>query len=102
MEWGNDAIRDGTPIPDPGRRALSEFARVLLAKRGWLDRDDVAPFLAAGYTERQILEIVLAISVKTLSNWANHLFGTPVDDMFAHRSWSPLAEKAASAEAGRA
>lgn len=89
-----DAIRDGTPIPDPRLRVLSDVTRVLLTKRGWPDRDDVAPFLAAGYTERQILEIVLAISVKTLSNWANHLFDTPVDDMFVHRTWSPVAEKA--------
>jgi AhpD family alkylhydroperoxidase len=92
-----DAIRRGTPIPDPRLRALSEFTRLLLAKRGRPDRDDVAPFLAAGYTERQILEVVLAISVKTLSNWANHLFATPVDAMFAHRAWSPGAEKAGAA-----
>jgi uncharacterized peroxidase-related enzyme len=92
-----DAIRDRTPIPDPKLRALSEFTQALLAKRGRPDRNDVAPFLAAGYDERQILEIVLAISVKTLSNWANHLFETPVDDMFAHRAWSPVAVEAGTA-----
>jgi uncharacterized peroxidase-related enzyme len=92
-----DAIRDGAPIPDPRLRALSEFTRVLLTKRGRPDRHDVVPFLAAGYTERQILEIVLAISVKTLSNWANHLFDTPVDDMFARRAWSAVAETTGAA-----
>jgi uncharacterized peroxidase-related enzyme len=82
-----DAIRDGQPVPDPKLRALSEFTRTLLAKRGWLARAEVDPFLAAGYTEGHILEIILAVAVKTLSNWSNHLFDTPVDAMFAAREW---------------
>jgi len=89
-----NAIRDDTSIPDPKLRALSEFTRTLMARRGLPNQEDVAPFLAAGYTERQILEVVLAIGVKTLSNWANHLFDTPVDDMFAGRRWSPGPERA--------
>lgn len=28
------------------------------------------------------------IAIKTISNWSNHLFETPVDDIFAVRSWS--------------
>jgi uncharacterized peroxidase-related enzyme len=92
-----DAIRDGSPVPDPRLRALSEFTRVLLTKRGRPDRKDLVPFFAVGYTERQILEIVLAISVKTLSNWANHFFDTPADDMFAHRAWSAVAETTGAA-----
>lgn len=83
-----DAIRDGTPVPDPKLRALSEFTRTLLAKRGRPDRAEVDAFLAAGYTERHILEIILAVAVKTLSNWSNHVFETPVDEMFAAREWS--------------
>jgi uncharacterized peroxidase-related enzyme len=82
-----DAIRDGTPVPDPKLRALSEFTRTLLAKGGRPDRGDVDAFLAAGYTERHILEIILAVAVKTLSNWSNHVFETPVDEMFAVREW---------------
>ena len=83
-----DAIRDGRPVPDAKLRALSEFTRALLAKRGWSDRADADAFLAAGYTERHILEIILAVAVKTLSNWSNHVFDTPVDEMFAAREWS--------------
>ena len=82
-----DAIRDGRPVPDAKLRALSEFTRTLMAKRGWLDRAEVDALLAAGYTERHILEIILAVGVKTLSNWVNHVFNTPVDDMFAARQW---------------
>ena len=83
-----DAIRDGAPVPDGKLRALNEFTRTLLATRGRPDRADVDAFLAAGYTERHILEIIIAVAVKTLSNWSNHVFDTPVDERFAARKWS--------------
>lgn len=82
-----DAIRDGAPVPDAKLSALSRFTRVMVLKRGLPDRGDVDGFLSAGYGERQILEIVLAIAVKTLSNYANHLFHTPLDEVFAARAW---------------
>ncbi len=82
-----DAIRDGRPIPDARLAALHDFARTLVVKRGLPDKADVSAFLAAGYSERHILEIVLAIAVKTLSNYANHLFHTPLDTAFAGRTW---------------
>jgi uncharacterized peroxidase-related enzyme len=83
-----DAIRDGTPIPDKRLAVLHDFTRRLVQTRGLPTREDVQGFLAAGYSERQILEIVLAIAVKTLSNYANHLFHTPLDDLFAGRAWT--------------
>jgi len=83
-----DAIRAGTAIPDPRLAALARFTQVLVKSRGLPSSSDVAPFLAAGYSEQQILEIVLAIAVKTLSNYANHLFHTPLDPMFEPRRWT--------------
>ena len=81
------AIRDGRLIPDPKLQALAEFTRVMVASRGLPDRKHTDAFLSAGYGERQILEIVLAIAVKTLSNYANHLFHTPLDAKFEGRRW---------------
>ena len=83
-----NAVRDGVPIPDAKLAALHDFARTMVVKRGLPGKADVAAFLAAGFSERHILEIVLAISVKTLSNYANHLSHTPVDGAFAGRVWS--------------
>jgi alkylhydroperoxidase family enzyme len=60
----------------------------MVAKRGLPAPADVHAFINAGYDERRILEIVLAIAVKTLSNYSNHLFHTPVDEAFADRRWS--------------
>lgn len=83
-----DAIRDNTPLPDAKLAALHTFTRVMTISRGLPGAADVGAFIAAGYSERQILEIVLAIAVKTLSNYSNHLFHTPVDAVFAERVWA--------------
>ena len=87
-----DAIRDDLEVPDARLAALSTFTRAMVAKRGLITRAEAEDFLAAEYTERQILEIVLAIAVKTLSNYSNHLFHTAVDSAFAKRRWSAPAE----------
>lgn len=83
-----DAIRDGAPIPDMKLASLSNFTRMMVSTRGLPAKKDVDAFLDAGYSERHILEIILAIAVKTMSNYSNHLFHTEVDKVFAARSWT--------------
>jgi len=83
-----DAIRDGQPIDDSKLAALHVFTRIMVEKRGLPTQADVDAFLAAGYSENHILDIVLAIAVKTLSNYSNHLFHTTVDGMFENRAWN--------------
>ncbi len=90
-----DAIRNGGAVPDPKLAALSEFTRVMVATRGLPTRSDVEKFLAAGYREHHILDIILAMSVKTIGNFSNHLFHTPLDDMFAGRKWHSATQQAA-------
>ncbi|MGE3957387.1 MAG: carboxymuconolactone decarboxylase family protein [Vicinamibacterales bacterium] len=84
-----NAIREGSPVPDQRLAALEAFTRHMLESRGTPSRDAAERFFAAGYQERQILALVLAIAVKTISNYTNHLFQTPVDAMFAPRAWAP-------------
>jgi hypothetical protein len=66
---------------------VSRFSANGTESRGMPTNANVKDFLAAGYTERHILEIVLAISVKVISNYSNHLFHTPVDVSFAGHAW---------------
>jgi AhpD family alkylhydroperoxidase len=82
-----NAIRDGNEIGDPKLKALSLFAKEMLLSRGRPSCEATKQFLDVGYDEGKILEIVLAIAVKTLSNYSNHLFETEVDPMFKGRSW---------------
>lgn len=85
------AIRDGKPIPDPKLAALATFTARMVETRGLPTKADVQVFLDAGYEERHVLGIILAIAVKTLSNYSNHMFHTPVDDMFSSFEWKKSA-----------
>lgn len=82
-----DAIRGGDPVPDERLDALVHFTSTMVETRGLPRAADIDAFLAAGFTETDILRIVLAIAVKTISNYGNHLFHTPVDESFANRVW---------------
>lgn len=81
------ALRTGGPIADAKLAVLSEFTRLMLEQRGNPTTDQLNAFKAAGYSERQVLEIVLAIAVKTLSNYSNHVFHTEVDAPFQKYVW---------------
>ncbi|QQN74901.1 carboxymuconolactone decarboxylase family protein [Croceicoccus sp. YJ47] len=83
-----DAIRSDQEIPEPKLRALAEFTRVMSETRGNPSPAQAKAFLEAGYSETHILGIILAISVKVISNYSNHLFHTEVDEAFAAREWS--------------
>lgn len=85
------ALRDDRSIADPRLEALRQFTLTLLRKRGWASDDEVQAFLAAGFNRQQVLEVVLGIAFKTISNYANHLIDTPTDAAFAARDW-PVAE----------
>lgn len=82
-----EAIRHDQPIPDERLAALSTFTQVMFETRGMPGEADVEAFLAAGFEERHVLQIVLALAVKTLSNYANHVNQPPVDEAFADYAW---------------
>jgi len=86
-----DAIRGGAPIADKKLEALRRFAAAVVKTRGWLSDAEVAAFLNAGYTPAQVLEVVLGVGFKTLSNYTNHIAETPLDGAFAKASWSKAA-----------
>jgi uncharacterized peroxidase-related enzyme len=93
-----DAIRADQAVSDPKWNALATFVRSMFQTRGRPSDHDLGEFLGAGYSELQVLEIVLALAVKTLSNYTNHLFDTDVDEQFASRVWvNPASEARASA-----
>jgi len=81
------AIRDGQPIGDQRLEALRRFTRAVVDKRGWVDDQDVAAFLDAGYSRANVLEVILGVSMKTLSNYTNHVAETPLDEAFQPQAW---------------
>ncbi len=83
-----DAIRDNTEIRDSKLKALSEFSKIIIEKRGFPAQEDINRFLNAGYTKNHILGIISAAAVKTMSNYTNHIFDIPVDKAFENRFWT--------------
>ncbi|EGO93306.1 carboxymuconolactone decarboxylase family protein [Acidiphilium sp. PM] len=86
-----DALRARKPIADTRLAALAKFTQTMFDTRGRPTQADLNSFCAAGFGDRQALEIVLALAVKTLSNYANHLFHTEVDEIFADYKLAPAA-----------
>lgn len=82
------AIRDGHGIADRKLEALRRFTAAVVASRGWPSDTDTSAFLDVGYGRQQVLEVVLGVGIKTLSNYANHIAETPLDAAFAKASWS--------------
>lgn len=84
-----NAIRDGAPIGDAKLEMLRAFTVKVIRERGFVADADVARFLEAGYTKAHVLGVVLAVAWKTISNYANHLGETPLNQAFAPFAWTP-------------
>ncbi len=84
-----DALREGQPMSDAKLEALRTFTGILVEKRGWASDEDIAAFLTAGYTRAQVLEVILGIAFKTMSNFTNHVADTPLDKQLAPSTWEP-------------
>jgi uncharacterized peroxidase-related enzyme len=82
-----DAIRGDRPIEDSRLEALRRFTATLVEKRGWLSDGDLEVFLDAGFTQGNVLDVVLGVGQKTLSNYTNHIAVTELDSAFSYRAW---------------
>lgn len=71
------ALRDGKPVSDARLQALRAFVEGVARERGDVSDSAINEFLAAGFTNAQVLEVVLVIATKTISNYVNHIAHTP-------------------------
>lgn len=85
------SVRSGDAPADARLAALSVFTAAVTNSRGWPTEEETRAFLAAGYREQQVLEVVLGIGLKTLSNYTNHIAGTPLDEQFQSACWTKAA-----------
>ncbi len=83
-----DALRSGTTLPDPKLDALAVLTRSIVETRGWPTEPAKAAFFAAGYGTREYLEVIVGVTVKTLSNYVNHAADTPLDTAFEAAKWA--------------
>lgn len=94
-----EALRENTPVADARTEALRRFTQVIVRNRANLADDEVDAFLAAGFTRAQVLEVILGVTVKTMSNYTNHIVKTPNDAFMANTTWvAPSRRNAVAAE----
>lgn len=90
-----NALRDETPLPTARLEALRTFTLRVVRGRGSVTDAEVREFLDAGFTRRQILEVVLGVAQKVMSNYTNHLAATPVDSAMRAFTWQKKVANAA-------
>lgn len=68
-----DAINSNKPVDDEMDAALAGFIQTVVKTQGKPGDAAISEFLNAGFTKQQIFESMLIVSIKTLSNYTNHL-----------------------------
>ena len=91
----SQALRNETALPTAKLEALRKFTLQLVRERGNVTETQMQAFFDAGYGHRAVLDIVLGLAQKTMSNYVNHMAKTPVDEVFQSLVWerrgAPLA-----------
>ena len=84
-----EALRNETQLENPKLEALRTMTLNIVRNRGHVTPEELHTFYKAGYGERQVLEIILGLSQKVISNYTNHIANTPVDAPFRKFEWRP-------------
>jgi len=82
-----EALRNASPLSDTKLEALRIFSRDLVRTQGSVEPSSLQTFFAAGYGEKQALEVVLGLAVKTMSNYTNAIAQTKLDDAAQSKKW---------------
>jgi alkylhydroperoxidase family enzyme len=84
-----DAIRAGRLPSEPKAAALSGLAKTLIETRGHLDRAAIDRFLAAGFTQAHLLEVIAAVAASTITNYTASIAQPPLEPAFQAHAWQP-------------
>jgi AhpD family alkylhydroperoxidase len=77
------AIRAGGVPACPTGAALSHLARTLIETRGRLEETDKEAFLAAGFGQDHLLEVIAVVAASTLTNYSGSVTRPPLEPAFA-------------------
>jgi len=73
------ALQNGEATGDARLDALVAFTTAVIDLRGNVDDEALQAFFAAGFTEAQVLEVLLGVSLATLCNYTNVLARGPIN-----------------------
>ncbi len=83
-----EALRNEAPLPTAKLEALRTFTVQMVRERGNVSEAQMQAFFDAGYGHRAVLDVVLGLAQKTMSNYINHVAETPVDEVFQPLAWT--------------
>ena len=72
-------IRGGTASFDQKLDALAKLTRSAVENRGRATEQAIEAFFAAGYNEANLIDVVIVIGDKTISNYIHNLAGFAID-----------------------
>jgi uncharacterized peroxidase-related enzyme len=64
---------------DPKADAAVRFAAAVVRQRGQVSNEQVAAVRSAGYSDAQVLDILLAVALNTFTNYVNEVAQTEID-----------------------
>ena len=76
------AVRSNEPVSDPKLAALIALTKEMVTERGHVSKKVMDRFLAAGYRKEQVLEVLVGVALKTMSNYVDHISPTELDPAF--------------------
>jgi alkylhydroperoxidase family enzyme len=82
-----DAIRARLVPSDRRFASLSTLAKTLIEKRGHLSGQELDAFLAAGFTQEQILEVIAVVAASAITNYAGIIANPPLEEQFQQFAW---------------
>ena len=83
----SNALRNETPLPTAKLEALRTFTVQMVRARGNVSQEQMKTFFDAGFDHRAVLDVILGLAQKTMSNYINHVAETPVDEVFQPLAW---------------
>lgn len=78
-----EALQDNEPLSDSKLQTLRLFVEHIVESSGWVEPKMLSDFKAAGFGEAHVLELVAAVSLKTLTNYANHIAEPEINEQFS-------------------
>ncbi len=72
-------LRKGSASFDPKLDALVKFTSAVVENRGNASEESKESFFKAGYTEANLIDVVIIVGDKIISNYIHNLTGFPID-----------------------
>ncbi len=68
--------------PNAGRLLITGWSQAV-------SEAEIEAFLASGFEAAHVLEVIVGIAMKTMSNFTNHVANVPLDPQFRAFEWQP-------------